>query len=294
MRFDLTAHLGETPRATLVAACLGMSLGALFEGSKYGAAMHEAFERLVASAKDGQLFHDYDRKFAFVARGGDLAVQRNADVLEEIIEALLEDRRVRVDVDHVNAPRKRQTVQPLSLVVYNHQLYLLGRGVNDKEVRAIRVARIKGAKKLGGGTSYPKPDNYDLKKLFGETFGIYLAHEGTAETIRVRIKGKWARFAESHRWHPTQKEVARGPDSIELTLQVRPCPEVEAWVLGFGEWAEVLEPAALRKRVSDQVEKMAATYAAARGRTKERSKPTVRTPKKVPKARAGLALRKQR
>jgi predicted DNA-binding transcriptional regulator YafY len=258
MRFDLTAHLGETPRATIVAACLGMSMGSLFDRSKYGAAMREAFQRLVSSANDAELFHDHDRKFAFVPRGGDVAIEQNTDVLDEIIGALLEDKRVRIDVDHLNRPQQRHTVRPLSLVVHHHQLYLLGE--EEGKVRANRVARIKRAKKLGGGTTYPKREDYDLKQVFGEVFGIYLGHHEPAETVRVRLRGRWAGYARNHRWHPSQKEVSSGPDEIEVTLKVRPCPEVEAWILGFGEWAEVLEPAALRRRVGEQAAKMAALY----------------------------------
>lgn len=289
MRFDLTEHLGETPRATLVAACLGMSMSSLFEGSKYGAAMREAFQRLVSSSKEAELFHDHDRKFAFVTRGGDVAVEENAEVLDEVIGALLEDRQLRLDVDHLNKPKARHTVRPRSLVVHQHQLYLLAE--EKGKVRASRVSRVKRAKKLSGAAPYPNATAYDPKALFAEVMGIYLGHEEPAQDVRIRITGKWARYTQSHRWHPSQRVTTIDDDTIELALRVRPCPEVEAWVLSFGGSAQVLGPPGLRARIARQAAAMAANYLPREPSTgSTRSKPA-RGPGVAPGRRPGTSRR---
>jgi predicted DNA-binding transcriptional regulator YafY len=43
-------------------------------------------------------------------------------------------------------------------------------------------------------------------------------------------------------------------------LRVRVCPELEAWILGFGEDAEVVAPAALRQRMGQRAQELAKTY----------------------------------
>ena len=48
----------------------------------------------------------------------------------------------------------------------------------------------------------------------------------------------------------------RGGELV-VEMNVKVCPELEAWILGMGEWAEVLEPAWLRSKVAGRVRKMA-------------------------------------
>jgi proteasome accessory factor B len=47
---------------------------------------------------------------------------------------------------------------------------------------------------------------------------------------------------------------------LELRMRLGALAEVERWVLGWGAAAEVMEPAALRKRIRGVAESLAATY----------------------------------
>lgn len=263
MRFDLARHLGATPLGTLVAACLGMGMATLFEKSAYGPAMRAAFEKLLASAADAPLFRDHDRKFAFVPRGGEVALERHPEVLEEIIAGLLGNRRLRLVIDHVHEARATRTVEPLSLVVHHHQLYLLARervaGSRVRDIRALRVARIVSARRQKGTFRYPERSDYDPARLFNEVFGIYLRHPEEPARVRVRLTDRWAKYTRTHRWHPSQHVISDDleRDEIVVELRVRPCPEVEAWILSLGRDAVVLEPDALRERVAAQIADMA-------------------------------------
>ena len=61
--------------------------------------------------------------------------------------------------------------------------------------------------------------------------------------VELKLHKQWTTYAQSHRWHDSQKvEVAA--DHVIVRVHVRVCPELEAWILGFGEEAEVLAPGA--------------------------------------------------
>jgi len=62
------------------------------------------------------------------------------------------------------------------------------------------------------------------------------------------------------RWHSTQKIKELDDGGIELTIKVRGTLEVESWVLGWGEHAEVVRPASLRKRMKARLSKALAKY----------------------------------
>jgi predicted DNA-binding transcriptional regulator YafY len=63
----------------------------------------------------------------------------------------------------------------------------------------------------------------------------------------------WAFYAQHHRWHDSQRITKNADGSFDLTLHVRPCPELEQWVLRFGENVEVLEPADLRTKIGKRL-----------------------------------------
>jgi hypothetical protein len=61
------------------------------------------------------------------------------------------------------------------------------------------------------------------------------------------------------RWHPTQR--FRSVDgAVEMTMDLRGTVEVVSWVLGFGDKARVVEPAALRDAVAAEVAAMNRAY----------------------------------
>jgi predicted DNA-binding transcriptional regulator YafY len=47
---------------------------------------------------------------------------------------------------------------------------------------------------------------------------------------------------------------------VRVKLRVRVCPELEAWILGFGSEAEVVRPAALRGRMVAHARGLMPTY----------------------------------
>jgi predicted DNA-binding transcriptional regulator YafY len=258
-RFDLNRHLGATD-ATLVGACFAVALSALFAGSKYGNAMKAAFRELLRRSQEPELFELHEKKFVFARGGGDIAVERSEFALDQVVEALLHNKYLRINYDPVaNTPRKER-ISPLSIVLYQHQLYLLGRRM-DGTLHPFRLARIKAATALRKKFTYPA--DIDPQAILDECFGIHLGREHDSEKIRVRVTGPWAKFAKTHRWHATQTLHHEGPDSVVVELKVRCCPEIETWVLGLGDHATVLEPEHLRLKIADRLRRAMQAYTSA-------------------------------
>jgi predicted DNA-binding transcriptional regulator YafY len=60
---------------------------------------------------------------------------------------------------------------------------------------------------------------------------------GVASLVRERV------------WHPSQKVMEGANGAVELQLEVGVSPEVERWILGWGDSVEVIAPAKLRDAV---------------------------------------------
>lgn len=108
---------------------------------------------------------------------------------------------------------------------------------------------------------YPAELEYSPRQLFALALGVYLRpSEVPSALVVVRLAPRWAAHAKSHRWHDSQ-QVDNATDGVFAKLAVRVCPELEAWVLSFGDEAEVLEPLSLRERIAERKRRQGALYA---------------------------------
>jgi len=247
---------------TAVAACIGASVAPLFAGSAYEGGLLEAARYLAKATNRGDRLEHLERKFFFVDRGGDFALPQASAILDEIVDAVLEEQSLAFQYSDFDGKTTNERVHALSIAIYDHQIYLLGRKGADR-LRLYRLSRMKNAVRGGRRFEYPSKAEFDPRRVFRDSFGIFLPHEGgRPEEVVIRLHSRWRVHAKTHRWHPTQ-QVHLGARHVTVRLQVCICPEVEMWILGFGDEAEVLSPEHLRARISLKVSASARQYAPA-------------------------------
>lgn len=254
---------GTPSHEMAIGACLAASLAPLFAGTVLEPGVTEGLRYVIDASPSARKFSEVERKFFFRLRGGESGLPRNAKLLKQLTTAILEQREVtlthsRFDAD---APDGRATYQPLSLVIYDHQLYFIGRRPEDGAIRLLRFSRIK---KLRVSTAkpfeYPSEQEFSPQQLYRDSFGVFLGDpDATVEHVQIRLSERWEGYAKNHRWHSSQN-VSVTNDGVHVHLTVRVCAELVAWILGFGDEAEVIAPASLRDQVADRVQRMAAIY----------------------------------
>jgi hypothetical protein len=79
------------------------------------------------------------------------------------------------------------------------------------------------------------------------------------EHVRVFFDDSVASRAREARWG-ADRHVHRVRGGIEVTTKLFPKPDFLAWVLAFGDKAEVLEPASLREQVAAELARASARY----------------------------------
>ncbi len=255
-RFDPGRLLGAPNDSAVIAACFGSSLWRLFEGTAYEEGMREVLEKVVQIAKRRTDYEDIRRKFLFVERGGEVISADGPGILDDIVDALLRPKLLALRYLSFDGVAHRVVVEPLSIAVYDHQLYLLARPRPGGAVHPYRLARIRAADAVEGRFKYPSPGDYDPAQVFADSFGIFLGAESPVERVKVRLHPRYKHYVRSHRWHRSQRVRTRGGELV-VEMNVKVCPELEAWILGMGEWAEVLTPEWLRSKLAGRVRKMA-------------------------------------
>jgi len=243
-------------RSAATGACVAASLASAFEGS--------AQERNLKDARDyilkerGEVFGDLERKFVLAPRGGEYALPEAGADLDEIVEALLQNARLRFEYRHNDGRTETLTIEPLSLVLFEHRFYVLT--PRDRGFYPYRFARMAHVQRLEEPFNYPSKGAYDPAAILAQGFGIHTYGTGPVEDVEIVLLEPWASFALSHRWHPTQRAVRLPDGTVSVMLQVRYCRELETWVLGFGEHARVMRPERLRQEIGSRLQKAAAVY----------------------------------
>lgn len=245
-------------RSTAAGACVAASLGAIFEGSQQERNLKDVRDFVLRER--GEVFGDLDRKFVLAPRGGESALPEAGASLDAVVSALLENRRLRFDYTHNDGRADALTIEPLSLVVFDHQFYVLSKRDEGKAFYPYRFARMTRVETLNDQFAYPSKGEYDPRSILAQGFGIHTYGTGSVEDVEVLLSGDWANYALTHRWHPSQRATKLDGGRVSVTLQVRLCRELETWVLGLGEHARVLQPERLAQVIASRLKKAAAMY----------------------------------
>jgi predicted DNA-binding transcriptional regulator YafY len=270
-RSKVTGSAERTPIATMIAACVGASLSRLFEGTSYEKGMRDLVHYVSRDAVHPERFQHFRRQFVFLVRGGEKALPENEDLLEEVVDAVQRRRGLQIKYRAFDGARQSLRIEPLSLAVYDHQLYVIGRS-RGSPFHPYRFSRLEAAEAASGTFQYPDKDSYDPERVFADSFGIFVDEKYPIEDIEVSLASRWATFVRSHRWHRSQESFVRA-GRVHVRLRVRVCPEIVSWILGFGPDVRVIEPPSLKQRIAIFAREMAKAHAAEAGATRRRQSP---------------------
>jgi proteasome accessory factor B len=227
----------------------GRSLFDFLEGTGFASDMDDALDRISAwsGGPDGEnagLVKHMGRKFMAVPEHAKDHTQ-DADLLDEILTALLRQTPVEALYARVGGPVRTYRLHPYTLAHWRQGLYLFALDVDEGRIKTYAVDRFRAFSRTRGET-FDYPEDYDPKALVSDCFGII---GGEVADILLQFDRRVAPYVRERIWHHSQRVEPLGDGSIEMRLRVGLSPELEAWLLGFGPRMKVLEPVSLRDRI---------------------------------------------
>lgn len=244
-------------------------LMALFLGRRFfdflsGTILEESFDKVLARVESQLTKREHReqaeklrRKLYLVHEGPKKLPKRGRVILDDCLDGLLKEQKVRVRYTSSKGNVHDVTLRPYTLVAFKRGLYLFA-AVEEWNGVVARFAleRMKSAKWLRG-ESFDYPGNFDPEKFLASA--LYL-ETGVPEPIEVLFSSGTRPFVEFRKYHRTQKiEVLEG-GRVRLTMRVPIGDEVAYWVMSFGANAEVVSPPALRNRVAEELARAAGQY----------------------------------
>ena len=116
-----------------------------------------------------------------------------------------------------------------------------------KSIYAYNIDNLIGNVSIENST-YTIPFDFNAIEYLNSAWDTYI-FDGELETVKVHFSKQTSRGIQSTIWHPSQKTDLQKDGSMILTLKTRLSLDFRAWILGWGDDIEVMEPESLRKWV---------------------------------------------
>jgi proteasome accessory factor B len=189
-------------------------------------------------------------------RSGHLLGKDN--VYQQLVTAIEKRCVVQIDYESLTEWETITTrLRPYQLLFSQHSWYVVGRSSLHAEVRIFNLARIESLKVLK--QRFVVPRNFDLDRHLGNAWHL-INSPGRDSHITIRFKSLVARNVAEVKWHKTQQTKFLPDGSMIFHATVAGLSEIAWWILGYGDQAEVLQPARLRQLIAQRAQNMAAIY----------------------------------
>ncbi len=247
----------QVSHGELVALLIAQKAVEQYRGTAFERPLQSAFSKLASSlqGESGIALHELTEAISFRPQG--MAVTE-LDAFQTLAQATLKLREVRFAYHSLKkGAAQTRRVRPYHLGCLANQWYLIGLDGDREAVRTFALARLQNVEETGA--TFAKPKDFSVTKMFSGSFSAF--QTDTIERVVLRLDEFAARLAAERKWHPSQ-EIRTRRGEAELTMDVSVAPDLENWILSWGDHAEVLKPKRLRDKIAAATKAMAKKYRA--------------------------------
>ena len=210
----------------------------------------EKLDRAVPQARKPEFRRRTNEVIIDISPWGD--DERQREKLAVLRSAVEEGRVLGFDYLDSQGKRSRREVEPQTLVFKGMNWYLFGWCRKAEDFRMFRLSRLT-APTLGEQSFQPREVLTEERPWHA----AWVAPERNL-TLVLRFGAQaQARLAE---WFESEQIEAQPEGGYLVRLQMADTPWLDAYVLGFGAAAEVIEPPALRDRIARTARELAVLY----------------------------------
>ncbi len=233
-----------------------------YRGTPFHRQLEASFEKLAGGLRDRITFSPADELRSVSFRNTGLG-RADLAVFNTLSTAVLRQLEVEFDYRKPGARRgEHRRVRPYHLAHRENLWYLVAFDTDRAALRTFALPRISGAKTTDA--RFVRPNDFSPEAFFANALGV-LGGPGNFEVV-IRFTAAVADRVREREWHESQQVRDLPEGGLELTLRLGALAEVEGWVLGWGEEAEVLHPPELRKRLAITTTFLARAYGRQSGR----------------------------
>ncbi|MEM9400201.1 MAG: WYL domain-containing transcriptional regulator [Verrucomicrobiota bacterium] len=246
----------QVSEGELVALFVAQKAMAQYQGTAFEKPLQAAFQKLTEGLRDQVSFElgNWESFFSFRSSGSAIA---DLKLFEKLSQSVMRSCAIRFDYKKLQASdSEMREVNPYHLASIDNQWYLFAYDKSRKDIRTFALPRISNVLLLN--ETFVIPPDFSISEMLKNSFGVFSGKD--MHEVRIHFDAWAAQLIKEKFWHPSQQIKDLPDGTIELTLTLGSLPEIERWVLSWGEHAQVHSPKELRQRVQSVTKIMADYY----------------------------------
>jgi predicted DNA-binding transcriptional regulator YafY len=179
--------------------------------------------------------------------------ERKLDAFNKLTNAWLTQHVVTIRyIDLYGQEPEMHTIEPYFIEpsILGHSNYIIAYCRDMKRISTFKMDAIIGDIMVGSDT-YNIPEDFNAADYLGSEWDIHVSQ--ALETVKLRFNAKIINRIIETTWHPSQTVDVQPDGSIVMTFKIRDATYFRAFILGFGDDVEVLEPETLREQIKSLV-----------------------------------------
>ena len=229
---------------------IGLAVGvfARFKGTPLYDKFSDAVTRIMANSVIRKINTTDTRKIVQVA---EVSANSGIEWLETIYNAIVEKKTLTLHYKSFGEKTSERVISPYMLKEYRNKWYMIayvhGLTKPDKTLlhKLSRIVDIKESFEL-----YEEDPTFNGNKYFKYTLGVFHKHSEEPIDVKLKLRGKSIiRLFSEDEVHSTQDLMPISEEEAILEMRVYNSPELETFILGYGESIEVMEPQVLRDKI---------------------------------------------
>ena len=172
------------------------------------------------------------------------------DWLKDCFDAIINQQPLKIEYRNFDDKTFTWTIHPYYIKQYNNRWFLLGKNPDYTSLSNIPLDRIDNIEPVH--IDFIPNKDIDFDSYFEHIIGVTLS-EGPVETVKLKFSPKRLQYVLTKPLHKSQR--CSNAESGIVELQLIPNNELVSTILYFGSDVEVIEPASLRKTVSERIQK---------------------------------------
>lgn len=179
-------------------------------------------------------------------------------IYEQLIEAVSQRRSVRIRYGSLSEDEQICTrLSPYRLLFNRRSWYVIGRSSFHRSPRTFNLGRIRDMELLEDRFQIPR--GFSVERYLRNAWSL-IPESGPDQEIVIRFGKKVAKNVAEVAWHKTQRVEFNPDGTLDFRVTVSGLGEISWWVLGYGDQAEVIRPAELRRIVAGHAARMTQQY----------------------------------
>lgn len=192
------------------------------------------------------------------AANDDASLDDQRAYYDQLVRAITCRHSIRIRYESFTEGKQITTkLSPYRLWFSRRAWYVIGRSSLHRAVRTFHLGRIRSLTPLDD--EFKMPRGFSLERHLRNAWHM-IPERGRNRRVVVRFSKLVARNVADVQWHKTQQVTWNDDGTIDFEVNVSGLGEISWWILGYGDQAQVLEPAALGDMIVNRARRMLANY----------------------------------